>query len=733
MLILELAENLGLSEKELRQVIKDLNLPVSPNAKDISDDHTREINEYLGEEVLSEETITDESNENESVNNTNDDLGADNFGSIEEERIMRKREDEEVKSIKMARVKKETKQEAQERLRRQEEERLRKEREKEDEMSLTRSKITNLVIPEAISIKELAEKLVVPSSKLISLLLKNNIFVTINHKIDFETASILASEFGKEVIKEETKISSTDLMEGNLEALLKQDEESSFNELRAPIVTIMGHVDHGKTSLLDYIRKTQIASREAGGITQHIGAYQTDVDGKIITFLDTPGHEAFAAMRARGARVTDIAVLVVAADDGVKPQTEEAIAHIKEAGVKLIVAINKIDKPGANLDRVKGDLAKFDVQSEDWGGNIPMVAVSALTGQGVQELIDTIILISDELNLKADPTRFAVGTVIESVLDPNLGPTATIIINTGTLKTGDVFVVGETYGKVKNMKDFLGKNVQIAGPSRPVRLSGINEVPIVGDILQVFEDEKESRKKALEVKALRQSEKYRLGSGMDLVTMMNKIKSGELKTLKIVLKVDTKGSLEAIRGVIDKIKNDTVSVKIIHSGVGAIAPTDVLMASSSGAIVIGFSVGNNSPQVEDMARRENVEIRHYNIIYKIAEDLENILIGLLDPEIIEHDLGNSRVLALFYSKGNDKVIGLKVDKGKIENKAKFRILRAGNVIGEGEVTSLQKNKESVQEVKEGYECGIKAKTNITIEEDDILNFYKIEKKKRTSL
>ncbi len=747
MLIIELANSLGLSEKELRQVIKDLDLPVSPNAKEIVDGFAKKVKDYIGEDVVTEESVLAKEKENiqgkskalpeiiiEEDETHEEVVEIENFGTVEEERIMRKAEDEEIQNIRMSRVKKESRQDAQKRLAKQEQERIRKEKDKEKEMMEKRVAMGNMiVIPETISIKELSEKLVVPPSKLIAILLKNKIFVTINHKIDFETASIVASEFGKELKKEETKISSADLMKGNLEALLLEDKNSPSNEYRAPIVTIMGHVDHGKTSILDYIRKTQIASGESGGITQHIGAYQTDIEGKIITFLDTPGHEAFAAMRARGAKVTDIAILVVAADDGVKPQTEEAIAHIKESGVKMIVAINKIDKETANIDRVKGDLGSYDLVPLDWGGTIPMIPVSALTGKGISDLIDTIILVSEDMNLKADPLRPAVGTVIESVLDQDLGPTATILVNTGTLNISDSFVIGETFGKVKTMKDFLGKNVKIAPPSMPVRLSGINEVPVVGDILQVFPDEREARKRATEVKVLRQSEKFRQGLGMDLATMMSKIQSGELKTLKLVLKVDTKGSLEAVRGTIMKIKSDKVAVKIIFSGVGDVTPTDVLMASASGAIIIGFHVGN-STQVDDIARRENVEIRHYSIIYKIVEDLEGILLGILDPEIVETNLGEALVLAVFFTKkGKDSIIGLHVKKGKLENNALIRIERAGSIVGEGQIVSLQQNKQNVNEVKEGYEGGIKYRGKIELQQDDRLLCYKKEKRKQTKL
>ncbi len=715
---------LGLTEKELRGIVQDLKLPIGARAKTLTAAQFEQIQNYLGTPHIEETSFVEDviqAEKNKVVEGI----------SLEEEKIMRELEEEELKKQKIksrrkkALVPEETPTE-----------KVNLEKSKATEIETTigeEHKITcgeqdrTITIPEVISIKELAEKIVVSAPSIIEKLIKNGIFVTINHKIDFETASLIADEFKIKLKQEIKTISSEDLLSGNLENLLKQDNPED-QVIRPPIVTIMGHVDHGKTKLLDFIRKTNVVDLEAGGITQHIGAYQAEHKGRKITFLDTPGHEAFTAMRARGARVTDLVILVVAADESVKPQTEEAISHTKEAGVPLIVAINKVDKPEANIEKVKGDLAKFDLIPEDWGGKTIMVPVSALTGKGMDGLLETILLVADLANLKADPKRPAIGTVIEAVLDKNLGPVATVLINSGTLKIGDHVVVGEIYGKIKSLKDHTLKNIKQAGPSTPVRVAGLSETPQAGDILQVVPEEKTAKAKALEIKELRKAKKLRTG-GMDMEEIINLIKQGQMKQLKIVLKADTKGSLEAIRQSLAKIKSEEVGVRIIHSGVGNITETDVLMASASRGLVIGFDVVT-TPQVDRLSERESTEIRIYRIIYKLIEEIQAILTGMLSPEIKEVDLGEGEVLKLFYFKKKEYTIGVRVNSGRTENKAKFQIMQNSVVVGEGSVLSLQKQTTVVKEVKEGEECGLKCESSVKINEGDKLRFYKIEKKQK---
>ncbi|MBI5152370.1 translation initiation factor IF-2 [Candidatus Peregrinibacteria bacterium] len=479
------------------------------------------------------------------------------------------------------------------------------------------------------------------------------------------------------------------------------------------------------TKLLDHIRKTKVAEGEAGGITQKIGAYQVELKGKKITFLDTPGHEAFTAMRARGAKVTDIAILVIAADEGIKPQTIEAINHAKEADVPIIVALNKIDKPDANIDKVKGELTEYQLVSEEWGGKTIMVPVSAITGQGVDTLLEMILLVADMENLKANPNRAAVGTVIEAHLDKNMGPVATIIVNTGTLRIGDNIVVGPVHGKIKAMKDFNGKNVNLAPPSMPVFIAGLSATVQAGDIIHVVEDEKAARGHASQIHALRASEERKGGLG----SIINQIQSGALKVLKIVLKADSKGSLDALRDSLAKIHHEEVALKVIHSGIGNITEGDVVMASASNGIVIGFNT-IVSQHVKSVASRHGVEIATYNIIYKLLEDIQGILSGMLEPEIVETILGQAQILQIFYHKKQTTIIGCRVKQGIIKNKAHLRVIRNGAVIGTGEIQSLKKSTEAVNELNEGNECGIKYFGDVELAEGDILEAFITERRKK---
>ncbi|MDX9971020.1 MAG: translation initiation factor IF-2 [Candidatus Gracilibacteria bacterium] len=584
-------------------------------------------------------------------------------------------------------------------------------------------------LPEQITIKEFAEKSGQSAAKIIGELMKNGILANINQFIDFDTAQIISDDLGIKVKKIHTVGMAEDFLSGDISALLKQDDADDLED-RPPVIVIMGHVDHGKTKLLDKIRHSDVVSTEAGGITQHIGAYQIEKDGRFITFLDTPGHEAFTAMRARGAKVTDIAVLVVAADEGVKPQTIEALNHAKDAGVPIIVAINKMDKPGASPDKVMMELAEQGLQPEKWGGNTIFVPISALTGQGVDELLEMILLTADMANLKANPNREAIGTVIESHLDPSLGPVATILVNSGTLKIMNNIVVGHSFGRIKILRDHRGNALRVAGPSTPVLIAGMHQVPQAGDILQVVKDEKTAKNKVSEI-LLMEYHKNQKASGVE--QLITTIKSD--KILKIILKGDTKGTIEAIRNSLSKIKDEEVAIKVIHSAVGPITESDVMMASAGNAIVIGFDVDYNTPNVKKLAERDKIEVRLYRIIYKLIEDVTMLLSGLIAPEQVEVILGRAKVRQVFFKKKNEMILGLGVINGKLVNKAKLKVFKAGKSSEEtpdglGEIKSLRKVDKEVKEINEGNDCGIKFVGDPIVEEGDILEAYIIEEKKR---
>lgn len=599
-----------------------------------------------------------------------------------------------------------------------------KKRDKEPAVTGT---VTNRVVelPHVITVKEFSEKTGIGAAKVIGELMKNGILANINQQIDFETAQILATDLGVQVKKKMIEASAEDVYKGDLEALLKEEDPEDMKQ-RPPIVVVMGHVDHGKTSLLDYIRESSVVAGESGGITQHIAAYQVEKNDQKITFLDTPGHEAFTAMRARGAKVTDIAILVVAADEGVKPQTIEALQHAQEAGVPIIVAINKMDKEGADPDRVKGELGEYDLVPEEWGGKTIMVPVSAKTGQGMDHLLDMILLTADLEDLKANPERAAVGTVIEAHLDKNLGPVATIIVSSGTLHLMDNIVIGSTHGKIKVMKDHHGKNIKLAGPSTPVFIAGLEETPHSGDIFQAVSHEKLAREQARSVHTLREAELLaRRGVG----EIISQISSGQLTQLKLVLKADAKGSLEALKESLADIKNENVGVKIILSGVGGITESDVMMAAAAGGIVMGFHVEANH-NVKKTAERENVEILNYSIIYKLLEDVKKILNGMLEPEEVEVVLGRAEVKQVFLTKRKEMIVGCKVLSGHVE-KVKVRVFRGEDMIGEGKISALKKVDANVKEVAENQECGILFTGDFKLEQGDILEAYKREQRVRT--
>lgn len=584
-------------------------------------------------------------------------------------------------------------------------------------------------LPDVISVKEFSEKIGVSPVQVIGQLMKNGILANINQQVDFETAHIIAEEMGIKVIRRHSAAESEDILRGNLDKLLREDD-SSVLKPRPPVVSVMGHVDHGKTQLLDTIRNANVISTESGGITQHIGAYQVKKNGKVITFLDTPGHEAFTAMRARGAHATDIAILVVASDEGVKPQTIEAINHAKEAGIPIIVAINKMDKPTANPDKVKSELSEYGLIPEEWSGDTVMVPISALKNQGIDKLLEMILVVAELQNLKANPERPAVGTVIEAHLDPSLGPVATVLVNAGTLKVMDPIIVGGTYGRIKLMQDAGGKRLNKLLPSDVAQIAGINKTPQAGDLLQVVNSEKLARQKASEISELIREGKIQ-SMGMGLSEIVAQIQEGQLKTVKVVLKADTKGSLEAIReSIANELKSAEVAVKVIHSGVGNVTESDVMMAAASQGLVIGFHTDVPS-QVERLADRLRTEVAVYKVIYELLDDLKKLLMGLLEPETVLVDIGKAKILAVFYTGKGEMVVGGKVIEGKIEESAMVRVYRDQVLLGEGKLEGLKVVNESVKEVFKDTECGLKFKGKFKLQPDDVLEFYKKETRHKT--
>lgn len=573
-------------------------------------------------------------------------------------------------------------------------------------------------IGDNISVKELSEKLGKQATEIIKKLLLLGVMSTINQVLDFDTASLICEEFGVGVERLIDK--------GSEEVLLKAEEDRPEDLLpRSPVVTIMGHVDHGKTSLLDAIRETNVIATEAGGITQHIGAYTVQIGEKKIAFLDTPGHEAFTAMRARGAKVTDIAILVVAADDGVMPQTVEAINHAKAANVAIIVAINKIDKPGANPDRVKQELTEYGLVSEEWGGDAIMVPVSAKKKQGIDNLLEMILLVAEMQELKANPNKKGIGTVIEAELDKGKGPVATVLIQEGCLNVGDYFIAGHTYGKVRGMIDDKGKRLKKAGPSTPVEIQGLDEVPDAGDIFMVVDDEKVARTISEKRKDKQRLTQIQSKQTVSLDELFTQIQEGKVKDLNIIVKADVQGSVEAVKQSLAKLSNEEVKVNTIHGGVGAITESDVMLASASNAIIIGFNV-RPQPAGVALAEKEKVDIRLYRVIYNAIEDVEAAMKGMLEPEYKEVVLGHAEVRATFKASAVGTIAGCMVTDGKINRNNDVRIIRDGIVVHEGKLASLKRFKDDAKEVNTGYECGLNIEKFNDIKEGDVIESYTIE-------
>ena len=579
-------------------------------------------------------------------------------------------------------------------------------------------KITMITIPEVLTIKELADKMKIQPSAIVKKLFMQGQIVTVNQEVDFETAEEIAMEF--EVLCEKEEVVDV------IEELLKEDEEDEATmEKRPPVVCVMGHVDHGKTSLLDAIRNTNVIDREAGGITQHIGAYVANVNGERITFLDTPGHEAFTAMRLRGAQSTDIAILVVAADDGVMPQTVEAISHAKAAGIEIIVAVNKIDKPSANIERVKQELTEYELIPEDWGGSTIFVPVSAKTGEGLEDLMEMILLTAEVLELKANPNRQARGLVIEAELDKGKGSVATVLVQKGTLRVGDAIAAGSAHGRVRAMIDDKGRRVKEAGPSTPVEILGLNDVPNAGEVFVGCANDKEARNFAEtfisqgRVKMLEETK-----SKMSLDDLFTQIQAGNLKELGIIVKADVQGSVEAVKQSLVKLSNDEVVIKIIHGGVGAINESDVTLASASNAIIIGFNVRPDAT-AKEIAEREGVDLRLYRVIYNAIEDVEAAMKGMLEPVFEEKVLGHAEVRQTFKASGVGTIAGSYVLDGVFERNCSARVVRDGVVIFDGALASLKRFKDDVKEVKAGYECGFVFEKFNDVKEGDQVEAYKM--------
>ena len=576
--------------------------------------------------------------------------------------------------------------------------------------------IKTIVIPEVITIKELADKMKLQPSAIVKKLFLQGTIVTINQEIDFEKAEEIAMEY--DVLCEKEKKVNV------IEELLKEEEEDEKDMVpRPPVICVMGHVDHGKTSLLDAIRQTNVTSREAGGITQHIGAYVVEYNGQKITFLDTPGHEAFTAMRMRGAQATDIAILVVAADDGVMPQTVEAINHAKAAGVEIIVAVNKIDKPSANVERVKQELSEYELIPEDWGGSTVFVPVSAHTKEGIPELLEMILLTAEVKELKANPNRRARGLVIEAQLDKGRGPVATVLVQKGTLKVGDAIAAGCCYGKVRAMMDDKGNRVKEAGPSTPVEILGLNDVPNAGEVFIAHQNEKEARSFAETFIAESKNKLIEdTKAKLSLDDLFSQIKAGNVKELPIIVKADVQGSVEAVKQSLVKLSNEEVVVKVIHGGVGAINESDVTLASASNAIIIGFNVRPDA-QAKSIADREKVDMRLYRVIYQAIEDVEAAMKGMLDPVYEEQVTGHAVVRQTFKASGVGTIAGSYVLDGKITRGSKARITRDGEQIFEGPLASLKRFKDDVKEVNAGYECGLVFEGFNDLQEDDMIEVY----------
>ena len=702
MLVKDYAQDVNKTVEEIIELCKDLGIEVEDENTLLDDEKII----LLDNNIDDSEEETNELTEEEEVEDTAEELAQETKFDLDNNKTFEK--------VKKKTTNKENKKEFL-----KERKKIYKHREKLQSNEVELSENT-IVYKDGMSVKELADELDVAGTELIKKLMGLGTMASLNESLDFDTAEIIVSDYDKVLKRAET----TDI--SNFENYEIEDKAEDLVE-RPPVVTVMGHVDHGKTTLLDYIRNTDVVGGEAGGITQAIGAYQVKYNDKKITFIDTPGHAAFTEMRARGAQITDIVVIIVAADDGIMPQTREAIDHAKAAGVPIIVAVNKIDKPDANVEKVLTGITEAGLTPEEWGGDTIVNKISAKTGEGVNELLDNILLIAEMNEYKANPSRYATGTVVESKKDNKVGSLATLLIQNGTLRLGDPVVVGNFYGKVRTLKNDKGKNIVEAAPSTPVEVTGLSEVPDAGDRFMAFESEKEAKKVAAE-RALRAKEEDTNLQGVSLEDLFSRIKSGQ-KEINVLLKADVAGSVEAVKNALEKIDVEGVKVNVIRAAVGAITESDVVLASASDALIIGFNVRANS-KTNDIAKNYNIEIKTYDIIYKVVEDMEQAMKGMLDPEYEEVVTGELEIRQLFKFSKVGLIAGCHVTSGTVTINDKARIVRDGIVIYNGEVNTLQREKDSVKEVKKDMDCGITLLNCQDYKENDIIEVYKLVEKER---
>ena len=695
MRVYEYAKKNSLASKEVIQKLKELNIDISNHMSTISSDIITKLDETFKKQSSSS------NNENKHEKKLN---AAESTKNKEKKKTSQKPNKQEKKEKRKPKKKKQD---------------SKKNLTTKNEKKETPKKI---LYHNKLTVNELAEKLNKETSEIIKKLMFLGVMATKNEDLDDDTIELIASEYGTEVEKEVI------LEDTDFEKYITESKEEDLVE-RPAVVTIMGHVDHGKTTLLDSIRHTKVTAGEAGGITQHIGAYQVESAGQKVTFLDTPGHEAFTSMRSRGAQITDIAVLVVAADDGVMPQTVEAINHAKAANVPIIVAVNKMDKETANPERVMQELTEYELIPEDWGGNTIFVQLSAIKGEGIDELIEMILLVAEMEELKADPNKNAFGTVIEAQLDKGRGAVATLLVQDGTLRVGETLVVGNTYGRVRAMVNDLGKRVEEAGPSTPVEITGLNAVPQAGDQFLVFSDEKKARQigESREQKYIQETRVNQ--SKVSLDDLFDQIKQGDMKEINIIIKADVQGSAEALSASLQKIEVENVQIKIIHSGVGAITESDIILASASNAIVIGFNV-RPDVNAQKAAESEKVDVRLHRVIYKAIEEIEAAMKGLLDPEYEEKVIGQAEVRETFKVSRIGTIAGCYVTEGKVTRNAGVRLIRDGVVLYEGEIADLKRFKDDVKEVQQNYECGITIKNFNDIKEGDLIEAFVLEEIER---
>ena len=703
MSVLEYASDVGKSVESIFELCRKLNIKVDNEDDMLSDDDIilldNEIDNTLSEDD-SEEEMTDEEIEQEFDDSYEEELDEVKIvATVKKKKKNPKKDNKDSKNDEFAMQKKE----------------MYKHKEKL-QSNINTDDDTIVLYTEGMSVADLANVLNKNVAEIIKKLMSLGKLMNLNASIDFETAEILALEYGKTLKKDTTRD------EANFEELEIIDEEKDLRE-RPPVITIMGHVDHGKTTLLDTIRKTNVVAGEAGGITQHIGAYQIIYKDKPITFIDTPGHAAFTEMRARGASITDIVIIIVAADDGVMPQTKEAIDHAKAAGVPIVVAVNKIDKPDANPDRVLTEMSQNGVTPDIWGGDTLFVNISAKTGQGIDELLDNLLLIAEMQELKANPNRYASGTVIESRVDKSLGVVSTVLIQNGTLRLGDAVVVGNYAGKIRTLKNDKGENLVEASPSMPVSITGISESPSAGDKFMAFENEKKAKAISEERKLAAKKRNNGSNTSVSLDDLFNRIEAGE-KEINVVLKADVKGSEEAVKNSLTKLDVEGIRVNVIRSGIGAISESDVVLAAASKAIVIGFNVRPNN-KIYEYAKEKGVDIRLYNIIYKVVEEMEAAMKGKLEPIYEEKVLGQAEVRKLFKFSKVGTIAGSYIISGIVRRDAKARVIRDGVVIYDGNINSIAREKDQVKEVKQGIECGITIENYNDIKEGDIIEAYEV--------